>query len=241
MSVTDTTGGVSIKDVLANSYKAPATTNDAISSATSTATGSQTLGKDSFLKLLVTQLNNQNPLDPQDNGEFVAQLAQFSSLEGITTLNDSVKNISDAFGSSQALQASSLVGRSVIIKTDKTVVDTSKTMDGTVVVPESGDPLTVTINVKDADGKAVRSIVLEKQNGGVTDFKWDGKNEAGEVAPAGSYTFTATTTIDSQSVALDTYLPATVNSVTMIPGEELMLNLAGLGKVGISNVQTIGK
>jgi flagellar basal-body rod modification protein FlgD len=241
MSVSDSTGGLSLNDILANSSIKTNKDTDALASAANSATGKKALGKDAFLQLLVTQLKNQNPLEPQGNGEFVAQLAQFSSLEGITTLNDSVKNISDAFGSSQALQASSLVGRSVIIKTDKTVVDTSKTMDGTVVVPESSDPLTVTINVKDADGKAVRSIVLEKQNGGVTDFKWDGKNEAGEVAPAGSYTFTATTTIDSQAVALDTYLPATVNSVTMIPGEELMLNLAGLGKVGISNVQTIGK
>ena len=69
------------------------------------------LGKDAFLQLLVTQLKNQNPLDPQDNSAFVAQLAQFSSLEGITTLNTSVNNISGSFKSSQALQASSLVGR----------------------------------------------------------------------------------------------------------------------------------
>src|SRR5689334_1340354 len=137
MSVTDTTSGVSLKDVLANSSVKTTTTSDGLSAATSSATGSKALGKDAFLQLLVTQLKNQNPLDPQDNSAFVAQLAQFSSLEGITTLNDTVSGIAGNYNSSQALQASSLVGRSVIAQTDKAVVDTSKSLNGTVVVPTS--------------------------------------------------------------------------------------------------------
>ncbi|WP_277395290.1 flagellar hook capping FlgD N-terminal domain-containing protein, partial [Pseudomonas viridiflava] len=103
-------------------------TTGGIASATNSATGGQALGKDAFLQLLVTQLKNQNPLDPQDNSAFVAQLAQFSSLEGITTLNDTVSGIAGNYNSSQALQASSLVGRSVIAPGDKAVVDTSKSM-----------------------------------------------------------------------------------------------------------------
>ena len=115
MSVTDTTSGVSIKDVLANSsVKTNNTSSDGLASATNSATGKKALGKDAFLQLLVTQLKNQNPLEPQDNGDFVAQLAQFSSLEGITTLNDTVSGIAGNYNSSQALQASSLVGRSVV-------------------------------------------------------------------------------------------------------------------------------
>src|SRR5471032_795987 len=114
MSVTDSTGGLSMTDILANSsVKAPTSTTGGIASAATAATGGQTLGKDAFLQLLVTQLKNQNPLDPQDNSAFVAQLAQFSSLEGITTLNTTVSSIASNASSSQALQASSLVGRSV--------------------------------------------------------------------------------------------------------------------------------
>src|SRR5574344_1054483 len=79
------------------------------------------LGKNEFLELLVAQLNNQNPLDPQDNGEFVAQLAQFSTLEGIEKLNDSMGDIISSVQSSQTLQAASLVGKSVIIPTGTAV------------------------------------------------------------------------------------------------------------------------
>ncbi len=77
------------------------------------------LGKDEFLNLLVAQLNNQDPLAPQDNGAFIAQLAQFSQVEGIGKLNTSMESLLSGYQSSQALQASSLVGRSVIVPTDK--------------------------------------------------------------------------------------------------------------------------
>ena len=109
MAIVDTSNNTAVQDLF-NSKVKTATDTSSVSSASKAATGSQSLGKDAFLQLLVTQLKNQNPLSPQDNGAFVAQLAQFSSLEGINTLNDSVNNISSNFSSSQALQASSLVG-----------------------------------------------------------------------------------------------------------------------------------
>ncbi|MGE8482387.1 MAG: flagellar hook assembly protein FlgD [Pseudomonas sp.] len=239
MSVTDTTSGVSLKDVLANSSVKTTTTSDGLSAATSSATGSKALGKDAFLQLLVTQLKNQNPLDPQDNSAFVAQLAQFSSLEGITTLNDTVSGIAGNYNSSQALQASSLVGRSVIAQTDKAVVDTSKSLNGTVVVPTSVSAATVKIT--NSAGTVIRTLDLGSQSAGNASFIWDGKDSSGAVAPAGTYTFGATSTIDGTNTSLITYLPATVNSVTISQtGGELMLNLAGLGSVALSKVQTIG-
>ena len=129
MSVTDTTSSLSLKDILANSSIKTNTSADGLAAATNSATGKQALGKDAFLQLLVTQLKNQNPLEPQDNGEFVAQLAQFSSLEGITTLNTTVgglaNNLAGSLSSSQALQASSLVGRSVIAPGDNCLLYTS--------------------------------------------------------------------------------------------------------------------
>ncbi|TPG86147.1 flagellar hook assembly protein FlgD [Pseudomonas mandelii] len=239
MSVTDTTSGISLKDILANSSIKTSTTTDGLASATNSATGKKALGKDAFLQLLVTQLKNQNPLEPQDNGAFVAQLAQFSSLEGITTLNDTVSGLASNYNSSQALQASSLVGRSVIAPGDKAVVDTSKSFSGTLAVPASVDP--VQVKITDADGKVVRTLNLGSQVAGTSSFIWDGKNDAGEVAKAGTYTFGATATYDGKATSLVTYLPATVNSVTISQtGGELMLNLAGAGSIALSKVQTIG-
>ena len=239
MAIVDTTStNTAVQDLF--NTKVTTATNNVASTATA-ATGNQSLGKDAFLQLLVTQLKNQNPLSPQDNGAFVAQLAQFSSLEGINTLNDSVNAISSNFSSSQALQASSLVGRSIITQTDKALVDTSKSMTGSVAVTAATG--NVSVKITDANGNVVRTLDMGAQSAGSADFIWDGKNDAGEVASAGTYTFTATTKNDAgESVALVTSLPATVTSVTLSKtGGEMVLNLAGgMGSVKLSQIQTIG-
>ncbi|MDF9616643.1 flagellar hook assembly protein FlgD [Pseudomonas entomophila] len=233
MAVESTTG-VNLNDVLKNSGVSDGTTKKP----TTEKTDKNALGKDAFLQLLVTQMQHQNPLDPQDNGEFVAQLAQFSSLEGIQTLNSSVSSIITGMGSSQALQASSLVGRSVIVQSEKAMVDTTKSFTGQVVVPQNITDGKVTI--KDKDGNVVKTIQLGEQKKGNADFIWDGTNDKNEKLSPGNYTFTATTTVDGKAATMYTLLPATVNSVSFQNGGEMMLNLAGIGKLGISKVQTIG-
>ncbi|KMN19470.1 flagellar hook assembly protein FlgD [Pseudomonas weihenstephanensis] len=241
MSVTDSVSNKTLNQVLANSAQVKTKDTSLAAASKAVAGNDKALGKDAFLQLLVTQLKNQNPLDPQDNTAFVAQLAQFSSLEGITTLNDSVNAITGGLQSSQALQASSLVGRSVIVQTGEALVDTAseKPFNGTVVVKEADTKPTITIT--DADGELVRTIQMPAQKAGNVDFTWDGKNDDGELMPKGNYTFTASSKTDTTTTALTTYLPATVNSVTLSKtGGEIMLNLAGLGSIGMSKVQTIG-
>jgi flagellar basal-body rod modification protein FlgD len=242
MAIVDTSSNnTAIQDLFNSKVKDASANKDGLGGAAKAATGNQSLGKDAFLQLLVTQLKNQNPLSPQDNGAFVAQLAQFSSLEGINTLNDSVNNISTNFSSSQALQASSLVGRSVITQTDKAMVDTSKSLNGSVAVTSAVG--NVTVKVTDKDGKLVKTIDLGAQSAGKADFIWDGKNDAGETVPSGTYTFNASTKTDKgDSVALRTSLPATVTSVTLGQnGGEMMLNLAGgMGSIKLSQIQIIG-
>ncbi|WP_437181019.1 flagellar hook assembly protein FlgD [Pseudomonas nitroreducens] len=211
------------------------------SSSTTSETGTSALGKDSFLQLLVTQLNNQNPLDPQDNTEFVSQLAQFSSLESMQNLDTTLGTFYSSFQSSQALQASSLVGRSVIVNSSKVQVDDpSAGVNGTLVMPSGGDG--VTLKIYDDSGDLVRTVDMGTQKAGNIDFKWDGKDDSGELVGAGTYTVKATASLDGTSTALTTYLPATVNSVTLGQnGGEMSLNLAGIGAVSASSIQTIGK
>jgi flagellar basal-body rod modification protein FlgD len=232
MTTVNSTTGVSAS-VLDSLQKQTSTTDS------STGTAGSALGKDAFLQLLVTQMQNQNPLDPQDNGEFVAQLAQFSSLESMQSLNSTVDTIASNYQSSQALQASSLVGRSVIVQTGSAVVDPTKGLTGSVALTASSS--NTTVGVYDANGDLVRSLDLGSQSAGNASFTWDGKDSDGTVVDAGTYTFKATATVDGTATAMATYLPATVNSVTMgTNGGEMTLNLAGLGSVALSNVQTIG-
>ena len=199
-----------------------------------------TLGKDQFLQLLVAQMNNQNPLDPQTNSEFVAQLAQFSQVEGIDNLNTSVESILSRTQSSQDLQASSLVGRKVILSTDTAVVDTSETFKGSVALTNASD--NVYVNVLDKAGNQVSRINLGAQKVGQVTFMWDGKDSSGNVMAPGTYSFDALASVGGKDVAMGTSLPANVDSVTLgINGGEMLLNLAGLGSIGISKVQVIGQ
>jgi len=198
------------------------------------------LGKNQFLELLVAQLNNQNPLEPQGNGEFIAQLAQFSQVEGIEKLNSSMGSLLSGYQSSQALQASSLVGRKVIVPTDKAVVDTSETFKGNLFLPVSSS--NVYVNVYDNNGALVNRINLGQQAAGSVSFMWDGKNSDGEVVKPGTYKFEAQATYEDGTKGLYTLLPANVDSVTLGQnGGELTLNLAGIGSVPLSHVQIIGQ
>lgn len=203
-------------------------------------TGASSLGKDSFLQLLVTQMQNQNPLDPQDNSEFVAQLAQFSSLETMQNLSTSVDAIGGMYQSSQALQASSLVGSSVIVDVGSTSVDTTKGLTGTVVVPSATTQTSV--KVYDADGNVVRTLDLgEQAKASSLKFKWDGTDESGSVLPSGTYSFKADGSIEGTSTSLATYLPATVNSVTMgTANTGMTLNLADGTSILMDKVKQIG-
>lgn len=198
------------------------------------------LGKDEFLKLMVAQMNNQNPLEPQGNGEFIAQLAQFSTVEGITNLNTSVGSILSGSQSSQALQASTLVGRKVIVDSDKVKVDTSEDFKGALNLTASSP--NVWVNVYDTTGNQVNRLNLGQQTSGLVNFTWDGTDASGKKLDAGTYRFEAQASVDGKTEAMKTSLPANVDSVTLGQnGGEMTLNLAGVGSIGISKVQAVGQ
>ncbi|MCO8163433.1 flagellar hook assembly protein FlgD [Pseudomonas sp. 21LCFQ010] len=202
-------------------------------------TGTSALGKDAFLQLLVTQMKNQNPLDPQDNTQFVSQLAQFSSLESMQNLTSSVDAIATTYKSSQALQASSLVGRSVIVDAGSTYVEAGKGLTGSLVLPASST--STTVSVYDAEKNLIDTVDVGAKSAGTQSFAWDGLKDDGTAFPSGTYTFSANASINGEGTALTTYLPATVSSVKMsTAGGDMTLNLAGGSSIALSKVQTIG-
>lgn len=196
------------------------------------------MGKDEFLKLLVAQMSNQNPLEPQENGEFIAQLAQFSSLEGIDNLNKSVNGIVSAYQSSAALEATALVGRQVQVRTDSAWMTQGEMFSGIIEMPVASPE--VRVGIYDSAGQLVRNLDLGAMGAGNHDLMWDGRDNRGDPLESGLYTLKAEARFNGQMYQTTTLLGANVNSVTLGgAGSSPILNLAGIGKVALSDVQTI--
>ena len=199
---------------------------------------SNELGQDVFLELMVTQMRNQNPLDPQTNSEFVAQLAQFSSVEGIDKLNNTMGDFVGSFQSSQALQASSMVGRFVKVETDTAFLGTDGIVAGTIYLPQSTNDLKVKIS--NAEGELVAEELMGEHKAGEITFAWDGKvDENSDQLEPGFYKFEVFANIDGESVQVGTALSANVDSVTVGANGAISLNIAGLGAVPMSGVKEI--
>lgn len=136
---------------------------------------SNELGKDSFLKLMVAQLENQNPLKPTDNQAFVAQLAQFSTVEGIGQLNTTTEGLSNRFNSASALQASSLVGQNVIVEgSENGLLLQNGIVSGYAEVP--GSATTVELQIEDGSGQLLEKFKLDNRDAGPMSVRWDGLN-----------------------------------------------------------------
>ena len=198
---------------------------------------SNKLGQSAFLELMITQLNNQNPLDPQDNSEFVAQLAQFSSVEGLERLNTSMDGLVNSYQSSQALQASALVGRTVRVETDSVPLTEDGIISGTIDLEDSTTNLL--LNIYNSSGSLVQQISLGQQAEGELEFAWDGTNANGEASPPGMYTFQALAQSGDEVVTVGTSLSVNVNSVTLGANGAMTLNLNGVGTASMSDVRAI--
>lgn len=204
---------------------------------TSGSGASNELGKSEFMELMLAQLNNQSPLEPQDNGEFIAQLAQFSSLEEMQGVSGSVDSLATSFRSSQALQASALVGRSVLVNAETGPMQPNGTMSGVVDLPASTSSLKV--NVLNAAGELVKQVDLGQQFSGQIKFEWDGTNQDGEYMPQGNYTLKAEASYSGGGEQVQTLLSSNVDSVSLGTDGGITLNLAGVGSVPLGEVRQI--
>lgn len=196
------------------------------------------LGQKDFLKLMVAQLKNQDPLKPMENGDFLGQMAQFSSVTGLQDLQASFNQLAGVMQSNQALQASALVGRSALVPGNTAVLSSGQAVSGAVDLPASTSD--VALAVTDQSGKVIRLMSMGPQASGLTSVQWDGKTDAGELAPSGRYKIVANAVIDGKVQAVDTLVAARVESVTLgRGGQESTLNLAGLGSLEMSKVRQI--
>lgn len=192
-------------------------------SASGTAGATSALGKDSFMKLLLAQLGNQDPTQPMDSHAFVAQLAQFSMVEQMQTQTSSLETLIVAQAAGNQIQAASLVGKEVLYKSDKIHLDG---VSGTSIRGElKGDANSITAVIKDSSGKVVRTLTSGAQSKGATSLEWDGLDDQGNPLPAGDYTVgLSAATKTGDSVAIDPRGNALVTGISFENGfPELLL------------------
>lgn len=196
------------------------------------------LGQAEFLELMTAQLKFQDPLSPMENGDFLAQMAQFGTVSGINDLNSSVSGMSAAFQSNQALQASTMVGRDVLIPGNQSVLNDSGTLKGAVDLQHPANQ--VIINITDANGQLVHRMDMGLQQTGLLEFEWNGVNADGNAVSPGRYTIAAEIRQGQEVSAGEMLTTAQVESVTLgQAGQDLTLTVSGLGDISMSQIRKI--
>ena len=219
----------------ASSASQQSSDGEALSQATS-----QQVGKDGFLKMLVTQLKNQNPTDPMKGRDFASQLAQFSSVEKLTSISDQIKSQK---GANQALTqsvnsgvATDLIGRTV--EASGSQFTQSGGQEKTLGMDLNGPASEVTVTIRDTGGNAVRTRTLEDVQAGSKEITWDGTTDAGSQAPDGRYSFDVEATgPDGKAVDANPYLKGTVDRVSF--GKEGTRLLVDGAEIPMSRVRSV--
>lgn len=202
---------------------------------------STSLGQEQFLKLMTTQMTHQDPSKPMENGEFLTQIAQFGTVSGIQDLQKSFGEFAGSITSSQALQATSLVGRSVLAPGTQGLLGVGVNGEIRGNINLSGSSPNVNITVTDAaTGEVVKTMELGAHDAGSVPFVWDGLNSNGVMASPGVYKIDATAFIDDKNTAMETDINSEVDSVSMGTGANgLKVNLTGLDSVDFNKIKRI--
>lgn len=191
------------------------------------------LGQEDFLRLMTTQLQNQDPFKPMENGDFLAQMAQFSTVSGIDRLQETFSSTADALTGSQALQAASLVDRQVLVPSSQGSFDGENPVTGVVEVPAQAGA--AVLAVQNADGQLVAQVPLSAGPDGRASFSWDGVTGDGKSAPPGDYRFQARYRAGRETEAAQPLIWGRVDSVSLQgPGGGISINVAGMGAMSLS-------
>lgn len=204
-------------------------------------TGKQDLKQEDFLSLLTKQLSQQDPFKPVSNDQMIAQMASFATVDGIGKMNTQFESLNSAMTSNQALQASSLVGRDVLVPGAAGVKKDDAGMAAMVKLPSSVENLFV--RIEDEMGQLVRTMDVGAKPAGDNRVEWDGKDQNGNPLPAGKYKVKAAGLLDGTSTEFGVSTYANVNSVLLGKGDgNVLLNLAGFtSPVKLAEVLEVGK
>ncbi len=214
----------------------PAAGTTATGASMATGKTKTTLDQSDFLTLLTTQLKNQDPFEPMDNTQMVAQMAQFSSVAGISEMNKTLTGVATKLGSTTATDALSYVGKTVLTEGSTAYPRSTGGLDGAIEL--DADASQVTVSIADAQGGTLRSIQLGKQAKGTATFEWDGKDGSGNSVGAGPFTITAFATSGDKTVTSRTLVWAPVGSVSLPSSGAPKLKVVGVGDVDPSDVRS---
>ena len=206
---------------------------------TTTAAAAQSMDQGDFLQLMTAQLKNQDPFEPVDNTQMVAQMAQFSSLAGISEMNTTLKAISDRLGAPTANEALGWIGRTVMTEGSTAYPRTGGGIEGAIELDAAASDVTVTI--QGANGQTLRTVSLGAQPKGTINYDWDGTTDSGEAASDGPFTvkLSAQDAAGNKVVARN-LVWSPVTSVAIGSDGNPILTLPGVGQVPITAVRKIG-
>lgn len=191
--------------------------------------------QDRFMKLLITQMKNQDPLNPLDNAQVTSQLAQLSTVSGIEKMNATLQSLMGSFQANQSVQAAGMIGHGVLVPGKQLTLNGGKAIFG-LDLAASAEKVQVT--VKDAAGKAVHTIDLGSKDAGTTALAWDGLKDDGSKAADGAYTFEVSASSGNAKIEATTLAFGQVASVST-GAQGVKLNVPGLGPITMADVRQI--
>ena len=195
------------------------------------------LGQEDFLKLMTAQLSNQDPFAPQSNDQMIAQMAQFSTVTGITQLNSTMTGIQSTIADNRIATAANFVGKTVLVPGNVALADDAGAISGAVDLPSDATGLTVQITKE--NGELVKSIDLGANSSGLVGFEWDGRDAAGNKIGDTRYHVKATMTAAGKqaAAATDVFAPITQATVGTSTADQ-DFTVSGLGKVKLADIKS---
>jgi len=196
-----------------------------------------TLGQEDFLKLMTAQLSNQDPFQPQSNDQMIAQMAQFSTVSGITQLNSTLSGIQTTISDNRIATAANFVGKTVLVPGNVALPDDTGAISGAVDLPSDATGLTLQITKE--NGELVKSLDLGANAAGLVGFEWDGRDAQGNKVGASRYYVKATMTAAGKqsAAATDIYAPITEATVGTSTADQ-QFTVGGIGKVNLTDIKS---